>query len=273
MPSLTTSLPRLASYIDHSLLHPTLTDAEILSGLDLAKAHSVAAACIKPYSIPLARKALAGSPVRICSVIGFPHGNSTTAMKLAEAKDAMLSGAHEIDMVVNVGKVLSGDWEYVRDEIFVINRAVTSIPVDGFVDYKTGLLKVIFENDFLGEEQIVRLCEICTEVGVAYVKTSTGYGFVKQAGGGYLYRGATPGHLRIMRERCGPGVKIKAAGGVRMLDELLYVVSLGVERVGATATVEILEEARRRGVGEEEGVSWPGVSMLTSGDASTAFGS
>ncbi|KAK0624358.1 hypothetical protein B0T14DRAFT_426562 [Immersiella caudata] len=253
MPTITTSLPHLASTIDHSLLHPTLTDTSILSGLHLAKSHSVAAACIKPYSIPLARTVLAGSPVRICSVIGFPHGNSTTPMKLAEAKDAMLSGAHEIDMVVNIGKVLGGDWEYVRNEIFVINRAVTSIPVDGFVDSKTGILKVIFENDYLGGEEIAKLCEVCTEVGVAYVKTSTGYGFVKQEGGAYGYKGATGRDLKLMRERCGAGVKIKAAGGVRTLDELLFVLSLGVERVGATATVEILEEARRRGVGEAMG--------------------
>ncbi|KAK0648118.1 hypothetical protein B0T16DRAFT_326893 [Cercophora newfieldiana] len=251
MATITTSLGQIAKYIDHSLLHPTMTDAEISAGLQVAKDYNVAAACIKPYSIPAARKALAGSSVRICSVIGFPHGNSTTAMKLAEAKDAMLLGAHEIDMVVNVGKVLGGDWEYVRNEIFVINRTVTSIPVDGRVDGKTGLLKVIFENDYLQAEHIVKLCQICTEIGVAYVKTSTGYGFVKQPDGMYSYKGATVEHLKLMRENCGPEVKIKAAGGVRTLDEFLYVISLGVERVGASATVAILDEAKQRGITEQ----------------------
>ena len=172
-------------------------------------------------------------------------------MKLAEAKGSMLLGAHEIDMVVNIGKVLGGDWDYVHNEINVINRTVSSIPVDGGVDYKTGALKVIFENDFLQEEHIVKLCQICTEVGVAYVKTSTGYGFVKQPGGLYSYKGATIPHLKLMKEKCGPGVKIKAAGGVRTLDEFLYVVSLGVSRVGASATVAILEEAKRRGITDE----------------------
>jgi len=251
MATITISLGQIAKYIDHSLLHPTMTDAEIDAGLQVAKEYNVATACIKPYSIPAARKALARTDVKICSVIGFPHGNSTTAMKLAEAKGSMLLGAHEIDMVVNIGKVLGGDWDYVHNEINVINRTVSSIPVDGGVDYKTGALKVIFENDFLQEEHIVKLCQICTEVGVAYVKTSTGYGFVKQPGGLYSYKGATIPHLKLMKEKCGPGVKIKAAGGVRTLDEFLYVVSLGVSRVGASATVAILEEAKRRGITDE----------------------
>ena len=258
---ITTSLPLIASKIDHSLLHPTLTDGEITAGLRLAATHNVAAACIKPYSIPLARTVLAAadSQVRICAVVGFPHGGSTTSTKLAEAKEAMLAGAHEIDMVVNVGKVLSGDWEYVRREIGVVNRAVTSIPVDGGVEIrrgkKTGLLKVIFETDFIGDDgegELGRLCEICTELGVAFVKTSTGFGFVRRAGDGYYeYKGATVEGLRAMRERCGPGVAIKAAGGIRTLDDFLRVVALGAERVGATATAAILEEAKARGIGEE----------------------
>lgn len=146
-------------------------------------------------------------------------------------------------MVVNVGKVLGHDWGYVEDEIAQINAAV----VGG-----GGVLKVIFENDYLGDGEIVRLCEICRRVGVAFVKTSTGYGFVKGADGRYAYEGATVRQVRLMREHVGSEVGIKAAGGLRTLDDLILMRSLGVTRVGATATVAILEEARRRGIGEEE---------------------
>ncbi|KAK4123896.1 deoxyribose-phosphate aldolase [Parathielavia appendiculata] len=253
-----TSLGGIAKLIDHSLLHPTMTDAEIEAGLQVARQHNVAAACVKPYSVPVARRILAGTDVLVCAVIGFPHGNSTTTTKVAEAREAVLAGAHEIDMVVNVGKVLGGDWEYVRSEISTINDCVTSTPVngggDGNDDGQTAILKVIFENDFLEEQQIALLCRICTEIGVAYVKTSTGYGFVKQPGGDgntYSYQGATVPHLKLMRASCGPDVKIKAAGGVRTLDDLLRVMALGVSRVGATVTVAILEEAKHRGMTDE----------------------
>lgn len=273
--TITTSLPHLAGHIDHSLLHPTMTDADISAGLATARKYGVAAACIKPYSIAAARAALAGSPVRICAVAGFPHGNSTIAVKMREARDAVAEGAHEVDVVVNVGKVLSGEWAYVRLEIESVNGVVTRTVVGSGVGAaaaegegaavatvsggsggdtgarQTGILKVIFENDFLTDEHIVRLCEICTEVGVAFAKTSTGYGFVKQPGGLYNYRGATGPQLRLMRAHCGPEVQIKAAGGVRTLDDLLYVMTLGVTRIGATATEAILEEAKKRGIGED----------------------
>ncbi|KAK5656071.1 hypothetical protein OQA88_5210 [Cercophora sp. LCS_1] len=245
------SLPAIAKTIDHSLLHPTMTDADVTSGLEIARKYNVAAACIKPYHIPLARQILAGSDVKICAVIGFPHGNSTTSIKVAEAKEAVQSGAHEIDMVVNIGKVLSSDWEYVRDEIAAINTAVTTTLVGGRAG-ETAILKVIFENDFLQDEHIIDLCRICSEVGVAFVKTSTGYGFVKQENGMYSYKGATMEHVALMRGHIGPDVEVKAAGGVRTLDELLLFMSLGVTRIGATATVAIIEEASARGVTEVE---------------------
>jgi deoxyribose-phosphate aldolase len=248
MASITVTLGTIAKLIDHSLLHPTMTDAEIDAGLAIAKQYGVAAACIKPYSIAAARQALAGSGVLICSVIGFPHGNSTTAIKVAEAREAVAAGAHEIDMVVNVGKVLGGDWDYVREEIRAVNDVVLGTPIGGAEDAPKALLKVIFENDFLGDEQIVKLCEICTEVGAAFIKTSTGYGFVKQSNGMYSYKGATVSHLKLMQANSGPDVGIKAAGGVRTLDDLLYVASLGVSRVGASATVAIMEEAKKRGI-------------------------
>ena len=145
-------------------------------------------------------------------------------------------------MVVNVGKVLSEDWDYVAEEIRQVNEAVVA---------EGAILKVIFENDYLQTPQIVMLCQVCTELGVAFVKTSTGYGFVKQPDGSYNYRGATVAHLKLMREHSGPNVQIKAAGGVRTLDDLLHVMSLGVTRIDATATIPILEEAKRRGIGHE----------------------
>jgi deoxyribose-phosphate aldolase len=231
-------LKTLAKMIDHSLLHPTLSDAAILEGCELAKEYDVATACVKPYAIRLAAEALQGSDVGVCGVAAFPHGNSTTAIKVREAEESVSSGASEMDVVVNIGKVLGGDWDYVAGEIAAVNAAVTG---------HGAILKVIFENDYLEDEHIRRLCEICSQCGVAYVKTSTGYGFVKQANGMYAYAGATDHDLRLMRKHTNPEVGVKAAGGVRTLDDLLRVRSLGVSRIGATATVEILEEAKRRG--------------------------
>ena len=241
-PTIKVSLSQLAKMIDHSLLHPTMTDADILPGLKIARDNHVATACVKPYLISLAKQELSGSDVLVCPVIGFPHGNSTTEIKVTEATAAAKAGGAEIDMVVNIGKVLGGDWEYVSSEIMAVNESVVA---------HGAILKVIFENDYLKSEHITRLCEICTEIGVAFVKTSTGYGFVKQADGSYNYKGATVRDLKLMRETSGEKVQIKAAGGVRTLDDLLHVMSLGVTRIGATATVAILEDAKKRGIGNE----------------------
>jgi deoxyribose-phosphate aldolase len=234
----TISLKSLAKMIDHSLLHPTLTDQAIASGCELARQYEVATACVKPYSIELARSILDGSGVGVCAVIAFPHGNSTTAIKVREAQAAVSAGASEIDMVVNIGKVLGGDWDYVSDEIKAIQAAVVAAGA---------ILKVIFEIDYLQDEHIIRLCEICSQHAVAFVKTSTGYGFVKQPNGFYAYAGATDHALSLMRTYAAPGVQIKAAGGVRTLDDLLRVRALGVTRIGATASREILEDAKARG--------------------------
>ena len=233
------TLKSLAKIIDHSLLHPTITDADMLKGCEIAKKYDVATVCIKPYAIEMCRKYLEGTDVGICSVVTFPHGNSTTKMKVKETEEALELGATEIDMVVNIGKVLGGEWKYVSDEIQQVNNAVIS---------KQGILKVIFENDYLSTNQISKLCEICSAHSVAFVKTSSGYGFVKQPNGMYAYKGATDEHLKLMREHSSRNVQIKAAGGVRTLDDLLRVRSLGVTRIGATATVEILEEAKARGI-------------------------
>jgi deoxyribose-phosphate aldolase len=231
------SLRELAKMIDHSLLHPTMTDAIVREGCELALRYDVASACVKPYAAPLARDILVGSDVGVCAVIGFPHGNSTPRIKFAETLHAIADGATEIDMVINIGKVLSGDWEYVSEEIRTINHACTT---------QGAILKAIFETDYLQDEHIIRLCEICSEHRVAFVKTSTGFGFVKQPGGDYNYRGATDRVLRLMRKHSAPEVQVKAAGGVRTLDDLLRVRELGVTRIGATATAAILDEARQR---------------------------
>jgi deoxyribose-phosphate aldolase len=216
----------LARMIDHSALHPTFSDRDLAEACAIARAWGCASVCIKPYAVGLARGILAGSPTVVCTVIGFPHGNSTIGIKVAETVRAGVEGAREIDMVVNIGKVLSDDWSYVRAEIAEINAAALS---------HGATLKVILE-----------LCRICTAVGVAFVKTSTGYGFVKQPDGNHLTRGATDAHLRLMVANIGPGVQVKAAGGVRTLNDLLRVRALGVTRVGATATIAMLSEARQR---------------------------
>jgi deoxyribose-phosphate aldolase len=224
--------------IDHSLLHPTMTDEEIIQGCALARKYDVATVCVKPYAVSMCREALAGSAVEVCSVIGFPHGNSRTDIKVAETTQAIRDGATEIDMVINIGKALGGQWDYVSDEIKAINDTCLA---------GQAILKVIFETDYLQDEHIIRLCEICSQRRVAFVKTSSGYGFVRQADGFYSYAGATDHNLSLMRAHCAPEVQIKAAGGVRTVDDLLRVRGLGVTRVGATATQTILEEAKKRG--------------------------
>ena len=174
--TISVSLSDLAKMIDHSLLHPTMSDSEIASGLAIAAKYKVATACVKPYAIPQALAFLKGTGVDVCPVIGFPAGNSTTDVKVFEATRAAELGGKEIDMVINIGKALSGDWNYVRAEIQATNSAVVA---------KGAILKVIFENDYLRQEEIVKLCEICSDIGVAFIKTSTGYGFVKQKSGEY----------------------------------------------------------------------------------------
>ncbi len=232
------SLRSLAKMIDHSLLHPTLTDDELRKGCELAVQYDVASVCIKPYAVPLAAEALEGSSVAVGTVVGFPHGNSSTEVKIKEAEKAIADGAAELDMVVNIGKVLGGDWQYVGEEIRRMNELVTS---------RNALLKVIFENDFLPEDDFkIQLCHLCNEHRVAFAKTSTGYGFVKGAQGTYSYAGATDRDLILMRRECNPSVQVKAAGGIRTLADLLRVKALGVTRVGATATAAIIAEAQRR---------------------------
>jgi deoxyribose-phosphate aldolase len=216
-----------ARMLDHSLLQPTLTDDALDAGCRLACDYGVASVCIKPYAVPRAAELLAGSTVAVGTTVGFPHGGHVTAVKVAEAERATADGARELDMVVNVGKVLSGDWGYVAADV----RAVVEAARRG-----GALVKVIFENCFLSDAHKEWLCGVCGEAGADFVKTSTGYGD----------GGATDDDLRLMRRCAPPHVQVKAAGGVRTFDRLLAVRALGVTRVGATATQAILDECKAR---------------------------
>ena len=233
------SLSAIAKMIDHSLLHPTLTDEDLIAGCELAKKYGVASACIKTYAVPLARKILDGSGVLVSTVVGFPHGCHHVEIKEREARLALEQGAAELDMVINIGKALSKQWDYISREV----KAINDICVES-----GAILKVIFETDFVtSDESRIKLCQICSEIGVAFVKTSTGYNYVKDASGAMGYAGASDHVLMLMRRECPPSVQVKAAGKVKTLDDVLRVRSLGVTRIGATTTAEILEEARQRG--------------------------
>jgi deoxyribose-phosphate aldolase len=216
-----------AKMLDHSLLQPTLTDRELDEGCLLARSYDVASVCIKPYAVRRAAELLAGSAVAVGTTVGFPHGGHLTAIKVAEAEAALTDGAAELDMVVNIGKVLSEAWPYVAEDIRGVVEAAHR---------RRALVKVIFENCFLQNEHKEQLCRICGEVGADFVKTSTGYGAT----------GATDEDLKLMRRCSPPHVGVKAAGGVRTYDRLLAVWALGVTRVGATATKAILDECKAR---------------------------
>jgi deoxyribose-phosphate aldolase len=219
--------PSIAKMIDHSLLNPTLTTSELEEGCALAIRYSVASVCILPYSLARCRELLAGTSVNASTTIGFPHGGHTTAIKLAEARQALEDGGQELDAVINISKALSGDWRYVRDELSAL---ADTIHAGG------AKLKVIFENAYLDDLAKIRLCSICAEIGADWVKTSTGY----------APSGATIADLELMRKHSPDQVQVKAAGGIRDLDTLLAVRAIGVSRVGATRTESMLEDCRKR---------------------------
>ena len=233
-----TSVRELAKMIDHSILQPTHTDDDLKKQCEIAAKYDVASVCVKPYAVKLAVEQLRGSDVRVGAVIGFPHGNSSTGVKVFEAEQACKAGASEIDMVINIGKALGGDWKYVENEI----KEVTD------TCHKNGaIVKVIFETDYVTKrEDKIRLCEICTNAGSDFVKTSTGYGFVKMQNGDFNYKGATIEDIELMRKYSGPKVRVKCAGGVRTLDDLLKMKAAGASRSGATATEAMLKEAQIR---------------------------
>jgi deoxyribose-phosphate aldolase len=217
----------VAKMIDHSLLNPTLTAADLDAGCRLAVELDVASVCIMPFALARCAELLAGSSVKASTTIGFPHGGHATAVKLAETRQALADGGEELDMVVNISQVLSGHWRDVRDDI----EAVVGASHAG-----GARVKVIFENCYLQDEHKIRLCEICGELGADWVKTSTGFGT----------GGATIEDLQLMRKHSPAHVQVKAAGGVRDLDTLLRVRAVGATRCGATRTREMLAEAKRR---------------------------
>jgi deoxyribose-phosphate aldolase len=217
----------IAKLIDHSLLSPSLTSAELESGIELARTYDVASVCIMPFALKRCAEQLAGSTVMPSTTIGFPHGGHATAIKEAEAERAIADGCQELDMVVNVSKVVSGDWRYVQTDVGA---------VIGVAHAAGRKVKVIFENCYLKDAQKIRLCEICSELEADWVKTSTGYGS----------SGATIDDLRLMCEHTPDQVQVKAAGGIRDMDKVLEVRALGVTRIGASRTKEMLDDCRRR---------------------------
>lgn len=229
--SQTITVEQLAKTIDHSLLRPELTSADVIAGCQLARDYHVASVCVKPCHVRLAAEQLQGSDVNVGTVIGFPHGSNVTAVKVAEAKQAMADGAVELDMVLNIGELRSGNLEFVQADI----QAVCDVAHAGGAK-----VKVILENAYLTDEQKVLACKLCEAAGADWVKTSTGF----------APSGATLEDLRLMRATVGPQMQVKAAGGVRNLDALLDVIDAGCTRVGATVTAALIDTFRQRQNGE-----------------------
>lgn len=217
------TLEQVAKTIDHSILKPDFTYADVSAGAELALKFNTASYCIRPMDVVAAAKALAGSTVNVCTVIGFPHGSTTSATKVFETQDAIKNGANEIDMVINISALLSGDFDYVESDIRGVVEAAHSAGAS---------VKVIFETTFLNDEQIIKACEISESAGADYVKTSTGF----------ANEGATTHNVALMKKTVGNRLKVKSSGGVRTLDQLIDYMELGVTRSGCSATAQVLEE-------------------------------
>lgn len=217
----------LASLIDHSVLQPTATLADLEKGCRDGRAAGVASVCVLPYFVGRAAELLVGSPTVPSTVVGFPHGSTSLESKRSEADTALRQGAREIDAVVNVSLVLSGDWAAVRNEIHALAECCHE---------RQAKLKLIFETCHLDRAQKIRLCELCSEAGVDWVKTSTGFGPA----------GATEEDVRLLRDHCPPSVQVKASGGIRTLEQLIRFRDLGATRIGTSRTASILDEARRK---------------------------
>ncbi len=228
----TLTFEELAKTIDHSLLKPELTEQDVIEGCELAKRYDVASVCVRPCDVPLAVSQMKGSDVKVGTVVGFPHGNTTTATKAFEARQAVADGAQELDMVMNIGALRSGRYDYVENDI----RAVVEAAGEGVI------VKVILENCYLTDEEKVKACQLAEAAGADFVKTSTGF----------AASGATIEDLKLMRASVGPRVQVKAAHGVRTLEVALQVIEVGVTRFGATQTKKILDDLRKsRGEGKE----------------------
>ena len=231
------SSSELVGLFDHAILQPTMTDAQMLLQLRSLRQFPLASVCLKPYAVRMGVDALQETAITVGTVIGFPHGSSLPEIKAAEAETAFRDGARDVDMVVNVGKVLSNDWEYVYSDI---ESVLTVARRHG------GTIKVIFETDYLTQdEDKIRLCEICSDLKVDYVKTSTGFGFVKY-GDSYGYRGATEHDVALMRRYSSTNVGVKPSGGVRTLKQVLRLIELGATRIGTASTESIYEEALQK---------------------------
>lgn len=221
------SVSDIARMIDHSLVRPDLTDAEVMAGCRKAAEYHTQTVFVRPYDVRLAKEALAGTDVGVSTGIAFPHGASTTRVKVYEVECAMADGATELDVVIAISKVKSGAWDYVRDDLRAVADAIHA---------RGGIIKVIFETCYLTDAEIIRACEVCEAIGADYVKTSTGYGPA----------GATLEHVRLMRASVSPRVSVKAAGGIRTLDQVLQYRAAGAKMIGTRSTVEIMQEAMRR---------------------------
>jgi deoxyribose-phosphate aldolase len=217
--------------IDHAVLQPTQTDADVRAACALCVELGVASVCVKPSHVALAAECLRGSPVLVSTVIGFPHGGTTTETKVVETELACRQGAREVDMVINLGKVFSGDWNYVQDDVRAVVQAAR---------LNNAITKVIFETGLLPDDATkIRLCKLSEAAGAAFVKTSTGFGYVKRPDGTLAATGATEHDVRLMREHCGAAVQIKASAGIRTYDDARRFVELGAARLGTSSTKEI----------------------------------
>ena len=217
----------IAAMIDHSLLRPNMTVEEIKAGCEVAKRYQTASVCVRPADVSLAAELLKGTGIALSTVIGFPHGTQTTSIKLTEALEAMEAGVVELDMVMNYSRLLSGDFDYVAQEIKAITNAAHS---------RGAIVKVIFENCYLTDELKIKACQLCEAAEADFVKTSTGFGT----------GGATAADVLLMQEYTGPKVQVKAAGAIRTLDALLEMRRAGAARIGASATQAIMEDALAR---------------------------
>ena len=217
----------IAGMLDHSTLQPFLTEDDIRRGAQVALKYHTASMCARPCDVPVMAELLKGSGVKVCTVIGFPHGAHETAIKVAEAELALAEGCEELDMVINIGRMIRGDEAYVREEI---RQIVEKAHAAG------AIVKVIIETCFLTDEQKKRACELSEEAGADFVKTSTGYGT----------KGCTIEDLRLMRAAVSPAVKVKGSGGIRDLDTVLAARAAGADRCGVSATEKIMAEAEAR---------------------------
>jgi deoxyribose-phosphate aldolase len=217
--------------IDHAVLQPTQTDNDVRAACALSKELAVASVCVKPSHVQLAAECLRGSSVLVSTVIGFPHGSTTTETKTAETLLACRQGAREVDMVANIGKALSGDWEYVEQDIRAVVEAARA---------SGAITKVIFETGLLPNDDVkIRLCKASEAAGAAFVKTSTGFGYAKKPDGTMAATGATEHDIRLMRKHCTSAVQVKASGGIRNYADAKKFADLGATRLGTSATREI----------------------------------